>query len=720
MTTIETNSNEEIAKIKLVIDAGDPNTEIEILDANIDPVPLKENLSEVEVELNPGLYTVNFRAGDAVTEKDVILRPGSATQYVNLKPEEAPRFKSAAPLQRTSSSREVDQALAESLSRSEPVMPEGHEGGSHLLLFVRDPRGGEGRHVGNGLDLRDRFGNQLVDFASSGRHVIEQRQSGIHVSLNPGSYCLGLELGNGIRLEQVITTAEGWQTQIFLTVDEFGSGGDNLLPSLWDMSVLFSRAYQGFEADSPDARYTELALLALEGTNSVPAATSSAMFHGKFENPMLGILALHLHLRRKKINPDLVLQVLDNLFHLIGPVPDIVALAYACYARLDEDHRPAFLTDFLAANTPLDTPPMLRASWRCLVEASHERPDIIRSGSLADEISGCLVASGAWLVWRGDLTAPTSEVTPEEIETYSEDSEVKPEKSKPGIVSALMGMFNVAIEAFQHWSLEGAMRMLSNSLQKNEEAYELLQSAQFSEAERRVAYFVRPTLEPSLWDIMKQFPALSDRFEKRSSEGEKPDKALVNELEAPVGTALRICMATWWKATAPVMPNKTRIDRFVKSESHDVNMLSRIMRSLEKVDTGLIHPRLERRVNGLEMLYLRYRNSPMLRKKSPAARDLAALLNDAGYRMESSSKIAESTVLTTVTHWQIGAMLGSLRSHISARLKKTRSQREIAEEILACNPVTALPGRYRRGHLFPSKLLHKHSKEGSDAEAREG
>jgi hypothetical protein len=441
------------------------------------------------------------------------------------------------------------------------------------------------------------------------------------------------------------------------------------------------------------------------------------MFHGKFENPMLGILALHLHLRRKQINADLVQEVIGNLIGLVGPVPDVVALAYACYTRLAVDQRSTFLVDFLESTPPLDTPPMLRASWRCLVEASHEKPDIIQSGSLADELSACLVSSGAWLVWRGDLAAPTRVFTTEEIETQSTDSEAEPEqrkKSKPGFVSKLISIFDEAVEAVKHWSLEGAIGVLSRSLDTNAEAFELLQSTQFTEAERRVAYFVRPTLEPSLWDIMVQFPALLQRFENRALEGERPDKALVNELEVPVGTALRICMATWWKVTTPVLPSKGRIDSFVKIESHDVNLLSRIMRSLEKVDTGIIHPRLERRVNGLEVLYLRYRNSPMLRKKSPTAQGLAALLNDAGYRMENSDGNAESAELAPVTRWQLGAILANLRTHIRASLGKTRSQREIVDEILACDPVTVVPNRYRRGQLFLSKSLHKHSNKGSD------
>ena len=54
------------------------------------------------------------------------------------------------------------------------------------------------------------------------------------------------------------------------------------------MSILLARGAHGFDPDSDEARWTELALLALEGGTGVPAATRAAMFRGKFANPMLG------------------------------------------------------------------------------------------------------------------------------------------------------------------------------------------------------------------------------------------------------------------------------------------------------------------------------------------------------------------------------------------------------------------------------------------------
>lgn len=710
MTATGTEGEREApGKVTLVANADDLNTVIEILDANLEPVRLRENLSEVEVELDPGVYTVQFRAGDALAEKQVVLRPGSPLKRVELSTAEAPQFSSAVPLARTSSTREVDQDAARSLSRADPITLPGHAGGSHLMVFIRDPSGGAGQSVDGGLELRDPAGGLLAKFTEIGEHKPEHRQSGVHVNLDPGVYRLALNVGGGVRLEQSIATAAGWQTQVFLTVDDFGSS-DELLPNLWDMSVMFAHAHQGFDPNSPDARYTELALRALEGGDAVPASDRRAMYRGKFQNPMLGILALHLHLKRKKINPDLTKEVLGNLINLAGPIPDIISLALACEARLDAQQWPGHLAKFLDANLPLREPPMLREGWRYVVEASNVRKDIIEPGSLAEEISGCLAASGPWLIWRGDLAVPATEIPDDEVlETASADT------ADPG--GKPRGFLGNVLQALAQWSLDGVIRMLSRALSRQGETYELLQSGQVTEAERRVAYFVRPILEPSLWTIMQQFPGLTRRFQDQSPEGESRGEALVRELQVPAGTAFRLCWATWWKFASPVLPDKNRLSGFVNGESHNVAMLKRVLRSLAKLYTGVRHARLEREINGLEMLYLRYWNAPMRRKKSPSAEDLAGILNDAGYRTSAQNEAGRSNA-SEVTAAHIDALLEKLRSTIRSALKRTRSDRQLVDEILASGDVIVAPDDYRRGHLFPVSWQEHNKPKGGAASTR--
>src|SRR5439155_17704839 len=47
----------------------------------------------------------------------------------------------------------------------------------------------------------------------------------------------------------------------------------------------------------------------------------------------------------------------------------------------------------------LDAPPLLRASWPLLLNASVERPDLLPSGSFGARIAERIWGDGAWLLW---------------------------------------------------------------------------------------------------------------------------------------------------------------------------------------------------------------------------------------------------------------------------------------------------------------------------------
>src|SRR5207245_1694682 len=104
------------------------------------------------------------------------------------------------------------------------------------------------------------------------------------------------------------------------------------------IAVLIAHEAVGFDASKRDVRYTEAALRALRERSSIPGPMSEDMLHGKFENPLLGVLAALLQLRRKDLTVSSLREVVENLLRLVGPSPDVLAIGLGMINR-DESLR---------------------------------------------------------------------------------------------------------------------------------------------------------------------------------------------------------------------------------------------------------------------------------------------------------------------------------------------------------------------------------------------
>src|SRR5690242_7389757 len=117
------------ALVKLAARAPDESTRIDVFDGDLQRVPLDQNLGEVSVDLPRGVYSVTFTRGNDSLRKTAVLTEGPVT--VTLSEDDAPRFATAAPVRKTSSTREFHREPARNLSRSDPLSPPaGHVGGS--------------------------------------------------------------------------------------------------------------------------------------------------------------------------------------------------------------------------------------------------------------------------------------------------------------------------------------------------------------------------------------------------------------------------------------------------------------------------------------------------------------------------------------------------------------------------------------------------------------
>lgn len=135
---------------------------------------------------------------------------------------------------------------------------------------------------------------------------------------------------------------KGWQTQLFLLYA-------NEKPLFETLRFQMSRLGKGFYAADPDARLTDLAHQCLQNVNiPVPPDMMQELLHGKFDNPMFGIIGAYLIVQRANHELSGLLPVIQkNLVYLLKTEenPDIQAislLANRAVAGAEFLHPPMF------------------------------------------------------------------------------------------------------------------------------------------------------------------------------------------------------------------------------------------------------------------------------------------------------------------------------------------------------------------------------------------
>lgn len=368
---------ENTEQVRVTVEAGSPATEIFIIDGSFSLV--EQGLDRLETNLPPGLYKIKFKTGSLIKERHQVVEPGSDPIRVS-GPEMS--FSTSAPLSQTRTTHEYHQYPAAQLSRE---LHRRLGQGSQFFFFGRDLEPGPPKNVALGLSLANLAGETLLDLA---RHSVQdsaQNWAGCTVELDPGLYRLRLQVGEEMTLEQSLVASPGWQSQVFWLRRNYGPGRPARRVDLANAAILMAPLGRGFDPNRDDLRTTELARQGLVNRRAVVSAEDlRQMLWAKFENPMLGIFGAHLLLLAAEPNLELLNTVVTNLRGLLGDHPDVLALAL----RLGQ------------APTGFAGPPLLRSSWRLIVQASATRPELVPAGSLAAQMAGRLWGEGAWLVWE--------------------------------------------------------------------------------------------------------------------------------------------------------------------------------------------------------------------------------------------------------------------------------------------------------------------------------
>jgi hypothetical protein len=682
--------------VRLTCHAQDENTRIDVLDGDLNLVPGSSRLGDTSIEVAPGAYAVRFQIGNDYVERVAILTPGAGEVHVSLDDENAPLFASAAPVRKTRTTREIHRDPARDVSLSAPLpkgIKQGEEtGASHLMVFARDLLEGRSSVVARGLTLHDMHGELVANFEVDGVHNLADRWSGTHLAVPSGTYRLRMTHETRRFSEQMVYVVKGWQTQVFLA--SAGSESDRPL-QLENASVLMARPSVGFEPARPDLRRTESALRALRDKGNIPGSTRTEMLWDKFENPMLGLYAGLLHLRRRELDEGLMREVFNNLRSLVGTLPDVLALGWGLALRSAAVRDDALFMQGLIRPGDLSTPPMLRASWELLVQASVEHPDLVPSGSFAERASQTLTTGGPWFSWRGEPPAARRPATPVEdrrsaLEDALENLLPIPRFLTKPLAAGLTGV-----------GLEVALPLLAKVLAQLPEAGILIGSRRFTDVERRIAQYVDPLVDPQLRALVEGDDAMKSELREGLASRGMSGLDLVRALQIPSGVALAAIWSLARKLVVqPVLPHKYMLGLFAREESHGQAILQQLIKQEGGCLSTLRHRRGGDPAPDLALVVLRYRGSPAVSLQGaaePIERTIEAL-GSAGYVMgDGEGRLATSS--------DLDAAVDRVRARLIAKLEQELSSGQLRLGEGWKELVLPAAANARKGQLMPEPLV---------------
>lgn len=406
-----------------------PDTHIAVLDGWEEPKG--EGYGEVKLALPRGLYTVRLERGGAIREE--IVRHTNARKLEL--PE--PQRQSAVPSFDTTHAHEYYSYTAHEHSlkdtdQAAPIFDAAGDRPGRLFVFVRaaSEEQYDGADLSESLFLYDLEGKRLSDFGPTA--AVQDRKRGwmaLSIPAPAGSYRLHF---SGLRpREMILPVFPQWETQLFVPFEK--------RPRLAQASVLLAARGKGFHPDDRTAQVVDAALRGLQsGINLLPREDAELLLHGKFENPLLGLIGAHLLLLQKLPKWDVLEMVTGNLGMLLPHSADVQALRLAIALRRGRK---------LPAD-PVTQPPLLRRGLDAVLEAAATSVELLPEGSLVERIAPYLLADSPWTMWSmptvvaGNLVQDplqiVSQLAAEQLEQLVRKSGDKLSTMPLGEISSLM------------------------------------------------------------------------------------------------------------------------------------------------------------------------------------------------------------------------------------------------------------------------------------------
>ena len=375
------SSSEGKARIRIA--RGSSTLEIELVDSNFRPVG--SGIGELDVSVDPGVYEIRFREGDAKESQLLKVEPG--TQEIPPPPLESTSFEShQEPMLEATRTIETDCAS-----------PGPETGG--IVVMVRNVRGQEDLpfppDISTRLSVVD-TSLKAVDptnkrWQQGATHPTDQRIGWAlwQAAVKPGGYAL--RIANSSIHEQTVFQSiwvdPGWQTMIFIPNATDGPATD-----LASVHIVRVGQWNPSDEASSLAIALESVLAGLREGRPVVPDDLERLLHAKFVNPFLGIAAAHALMLEPRPSRKRLTTVTTNLQRLLPQNPDVIAVA----------HRARFNGANVNPGRHVTWPPMMYVGYRTLIRADAGDSGVIRDGSPAEDAAVHLLISGLWTTWNAE------------------------------------------------------------------------------------------------------------------------------------------------------------------------------------------------------------------------------------------------------------------------------------------------------------------------------
>jgi hypothetical protein len=372
------STSPEVSKRRLVIHAVYPTAEVFVVDGS--GTVVARAVEELAAELPCGFYQIRYVVGSQAIDEFLEL-PAGEGDCVHTPP------RLVTPLPGLGGTRTYAQAQT---GVSRIVEAENPQIG-HLCVYFTCPNTSPPPVVSE-LTVQTFDGKVLASLSQT-----SSEEDAPSLSLDPGCYLL--RRSGEPAVERCVYVASQWRTEVMVPVEEGH-------PDLGETAVFMARP-EGADPTDQEFSLAEAARQTL-GSRRITAsklgeAATRTLLKSNGQNPMLGIFGAHLMIQQGNPDRGLLAEAVGALKTLVGDHPDVRSL------RL-------FLEDTADGPIEFQQPPMLRSSWRMIVDNSA-RPGLVASASYAARIGGNLWGSGAWLTWKvPSMEEPLDPAPPEPID----------------------------------------------------------------------------------------------------------------------------------------------------------------------------------------------------------------------------------------------------------------------------------------------------------------
>ncbi len=341
----------------LSLDPDEPTAAIRLVDSSFVSIETAEGM--LHTDLPRGLYQFRILIGRQVIEKVILLDANWDNKTETLPP--VPEIATPIPLPGTRTTREYHRSVV-----SDPRVDVKLGSGAELLLVARSYSKDEsaaGTAPWEDVAILDEAGDVIVDLAQSGRRGTGPDPiAACCIELLPGAYFLRYKLRDQSHVAQsIVLTPGNYRFEAYVLVPD----KEHVRPTT---SLLMRR--RGIPWGSPDDIQFEKARVALADERSVLSEQLRELLLDRSDNPLSGILGGHLLLLERQLKGQtdwgLFSDVIRNLRLLLGnDHPDVEALSLKCPDPT------------LQRRAPILTAPLFEQSWRLLVEASQDHPELV-------------------------------------------------------------------------------------------------------------------------------------------------------------------------------------------------------------------------------------------------------------------------------------------------------------------------------------------------------